>query len=75
MNSWITNAKLLALGLFLAAALGMLGYDMIYVWPAQRCERGGDWWDPRDGQCLTPIPIWRITARALPKLPPEDAKP
>jgi len=65
MDRWIANAKLIVLSLFLTVSLGTLGYHMLYVWPAQRCETRGAWWDARDRQCLTPLPIWRITHRAM----------
>jgi hypothetical protein len=65
MERWFTAAKLATLVLFLAMSLGAVGYEMIYVWPVQRCADRGAWWDYRDRQCLTPIPIWRITGRAL----------
>jgi hypothetical protein len=65
MERWINNAKLVTLGVFVVASLGITGYEMLYVWPAQHCEQHGGWWDGPDRQCLTPIPIWRITGRAL----------
>jgi len=70
MTRWITSAKLLALGLFLVASLATFAYEYFYVWPAQKCEARAAWWDPDDRQCLTPIPIWRITGRGLVTGPP-----
>lgn len=63
MNPWITNVHRLLLGLFAVAALGTFYYEYRYVWPVKRCDGRGAWWDPRDRQCLTPMPIWRITGR------------
>ncbi len=65
MTRWFTSAKLFVLGAFLFASLATVGYEMYYVWPAQRCDERGAWWDPQDHQCLTPMPIWRITGRRL----------
>ncbi len=65
MNRWIIGAKLVALTIFVLSSLALTLYDIYYVVPASRCERGGAWWDPKDRQCLTPLPIWRITGRGL----------
>jgi hypothetical protein len=69
MTQWITRAKLVALCMFFAATLAAISYQMIFVWPVQRCENRGDWWDSEDRQCLTPMPIWRITGRMPPLHP------
>ena len=63
MNAWIKNVYRLVLGLFVVAAFGAFFYEYRYVWPVERCERRAAWWDARDRQCLTPMPIWRITGR------------
>ncbi|HEY5105594.1 MAG TPA: hypothetical protein VII73_02345 [Caulobacteraceae bacterium] len=65
MTRWITNAKLIALAGFFVASLAAVAYQMVFVWPVQRCEAHGAWWDGSDRQCLTPIAIWRITGRPL----------
>jgi hypothetical protein len=82
MTAWITLAKLVVLCLFIITAAGMTAYDIVYVWPAKRCERVGAWWDPRDRQCLTPIPIWLLTHRGplagpslSPAAPPQRVAP
>jgi hypothetical protein len=48
---------------------------MIYVWPAQRCEQAGAWWDARDHECLTPIPVARFTGRDFSAYKPAPALP
>jgi hypothetical protein len=63
MDSWISNLKYVILGLFLAGSVAMTGYEWYFVWPVKKCDQAGAWWDPRDRQCLTPIPIWRVTGR------------
>jgi hypothetical protein len=45
------------------------------VWPAQRCDREGLWWDQRDRQCLSPIPIERFTGRDFEAYKPVPAAP
>jgi hypothetical protein len=75
MERWFTTAKLVVLSLFLAVTAGMVGYQMLYVWPAQRCEKQGAWWDQRDRECLTPIPIKRFTSGAFAAFRPMSALP
>ncbi|HZK99892.1 MAG TPA: hypothetical protein VFC47_08320 [Caulobacteraceae bacterium] len=65
MTRWFTAAQLTTLALFVAAVLATFAYEMIWVWPARRCEARGDWWDARGLECDTPIPIARLTARGL----------
>jgi hypothetical protein len=79
MRRWFTTAYLAVLALFVAVSAGLVGYQILYVWPAQRCEKLGAWWDPKDRECLTPIPIERFTGRDFsaykpaPPLPPPPA--
>ncbi|MGH7022628.1 MAG: hypothetical protein ACREEB_03445 [Caulobacteraceae bacterium] len=65
MERWYTTAKLAVLALFLAVTAWEIGYQVLYVWPAQKCDREGLWWDPKDRQCLTPIPIEKFTRGAF----------
>ena len=73
MTRWITSAKLFAFGAFLFASLVTVAYEMYYVWPEKRCDEQGAWWYPQDRQCLTPMPIWRITGRGLANGPAANA--
>ncbi len=68
MNQSVTNAKLILAGLAFLIIAAAVGYEWRYVWPVRDCENKGAWWDPKDRQCLTPMPIWRITNR--PATPP-----
>ena len=63
MNRFISRTTMLMFGVFLVSCLGALAYHAYFVWPLQKCEQAGAWWDARDRQCLTPLPIWRITGR------------
>ncbi len=65
MNRWITNATLIVTGLAFLAAFATIGYEWRYVWPVRACEEKGAWWDPKDRECLAPMPIWRITNRPV----------
>jgi hypothetical protein len=69
MNRWITNAKLIVTALAFLAAIATVGYEWRYVWPVRDCANKGAWWDPKDRQCLVPMPIWRITNRPPTALP------
>lgn len=71
MSRLIANAKLLVLSLFFVASAGAVWYDWAYIWPVKRCDERGAWWDAQDRECLTPMPIWRITGRRL--TPPPGA--
>ncbi len=72
MNQVFAGARLLLIGLFVVASAATAAYQYFYIWPMQKCEKAGAWWDGRDRQCLTPMPIWRLTGR-LPQTP-EAAK-
>ncbi|MDR3513984.1 MAG: hypothetical protein P4L73_20290 [Caulobacteraceae bacterium] len=63
MNATIDRIKLTFLGLFVAACAAIFGYHYFYVWPKQRCEAHGDWWDDEDRVCAVPMPIWSFTHR------------
>lgn len=61
----INRTTMLFGGVFLIACLVALVYHALFVWPRQECDQRGAWWDGQDRQCLTPLPIWRITGREL----------
>lgn len=69
MTRWFTSAKLFVLGAFLLASLATIAYQVYYIWPEKRCDERGAWWDDLDRQCLTPMPIWRITGHGLTRGP------
>ncbi|MDE2355233.1 MAG: hypothetical protein KGL69_00620 [Alphaproteobacteria bacterium] len=72
MNRVFASTRLILIGLFIVASSATAAYQVMYIWPMQKCEKAGAWWDGRDRQCLTPMPIWRLTGR-LPQTP-EAAK-
>ncbi|HEY2658520.1 MAG TPA: hypothetical protein VGI79_02280 [Caulobacteraceae bacterium] len=65
MKSNIPKIRLGFLILFAVLCAAMITYQIMYVWPAQRCEAVGDWWDPRDRVCAVPIPISQFTGRKI----------
>ena len=86
MNATYTRLKLIFLGIFVVAVIGVLVYHIGWVWPGKRCEAGGKWWDNAERVCAQPVLISDITgrtiqdkqaeaaARAALKLPPPAAK-
>jgi hypothetical protein len=70
MNATIDRIKLIFLGLFVLACGAIFAYHALFVWPKERCEAHGDWWDDQDRVCAVPMPIWTFTHRM-----PGAAKP
>ena len=79
MNPTIDRLKLIFLVIFAICCVGIWTYQALYVWPRNKCEAMGDWWDWRDRVCAVPMPIWRFTGRGIPQpetpAPPTPAKP
>ncbi|WP_309644776.1 hypothetical protein [Phenylobacterium sp.] len=65
MNRTIDRLKLIFLGVFVVLSAGASIYHVGWVWPAERCEASGDWWDWRTRTCAHPIPISDITGRVI----------
>jgi len=63
MNPTINRLKLVFLGLFALGAAGIWAYQILYVMPAQACDRREGWWDWRTRVCATPIYIPSLTGR------------
>jgi hypothetical protein len=72
----MSTSKLVFLGLFAIMIAITIGYEALYVWPktrpVQNCEGRGGWWDEKDRQCLTPMPIYTFTHRAPGAPQPKD---
>jgi len=73
MERWYSLSRYTLLGVLAVASLAMAAYDWWFVWPEKKCDEQGAWWDPKDHQCLDPMPIWRITGRRLPTPPAGSA--
>ena len=63
----INRTSVAFMGVFVAACLAAFVYQYFFVWPEQQCDQVGAWWDAKDHQCLSPMPIWRITGRMAPR--------
>jgi hypothetical protein len=67
MNRTIDRLKLIFLVIFAVCCVVIWSYQILYVWPRNKCEKMGDWWDWRDRVCAVPMPIWRFTGRGVPQ--------
>ncbi|MBI5940944.1 MAG: hypothetical protein HY859_11010 [Caulobacterales bacterium] len=63
MNPTIDRLKIVFLALFAVGAVAIWGYQIFYVWPAQKCDARAGWWDFKGRVCATPIYISSITGR------------
>ena len=63
MNTTLNRLKWIFLGLFAAGCAGVWAYHLFWVWPSQRCEAAGRWWDGSTRVCAQPIYIPDITGR------------
>ncbi len=65
MNRTIDRLKLIFVAAFALLSAGAFIYHYGWVWPEQKCEAAGDWWDWRSRTCAHPIPISDITGRVI----------
>lgn len=63
MNPTINRLKLVFLVLFAIGTVAIWSYQFFYVFPAQKCDDRGGWWDRKGRVCATPIFIPSITGR------------
>ncbi|MFA7261839.1 MAG: hypothetical protein WC068_02345 [Caulobacter sp.] len=63
MNPTINRLKLVFLVLFAIGTAAIWGYQFFYVFPAQKCDDRGGWWDRKGRICATPLYIPSITGR------------
>ena len=74
MNRTIDRLKLIFLGIFAFACAGVAVYHIGWVWPAQKCESKGDWFDWQGRVCAHPVLISDITGRTVEERQAEAAK-
>ncbi|CAN1557401.1 hypothetical protein MCEMIH16_02466 [Caulobacteraceae bacterium] len=65
MNLTITRLKLFFLFLFALGTAGIWAYQIFYVWPAQKCDDRGAWWDRKGRVCATPLYVPSLTGRPV----------
>ncbi|MDQ3126014.1 MAG: hypothetical protein M3Q74_10495 [Pseudomonadota bacterium] len=68
MHRLLTMKRLSVLFLTTFAVLvgAMFAWQALVIAPGDRCENGGQWWDPEARVCAQPISIAEITGRPLP---------
>ena len=73
MNGAISSIKLIFVGIFFVLCIAVWGYQVLYVWPKQKCERENHgWFEPRSRECGRVIYIPNVTGRVL---IPREAEP
>jgi hypothetical protein len=65
MNPTIERLKLIFLGIFAVANVGMLIWQVGWAWPEQKCTEARKWWDGSQRVCAQPILISDITGRVI----------
>lgn len=63
MRSSIPRLKWIFFGLFAFGCAAVWVYHLMWVWPGDRCEQAGGWWDNDTRVCGQPIYIPDITGR------------
>lgn len=73
MNPTIERLKLIFLGIFAVANLGILVWTLGWAMPEQKCAEAHKWWDGYSRVCATPILTSDITGRMITDKAARDA--
>jgi hypothetical protein len=65
MNRTINRLKLIFLGIFALANVGIVVWEVGWAIPQRRCLEAHRWWDPDQRVCATPILTSDITGRLI----------
>jgi hypothetical protein len=65
MNRTIDRLKLIFLGVFAVANVGIVTWEFGWALPQRRCEEAHKWWDPYARVCATPVLTSDITGRMI----------
>lgn len=63
MQVTIQRLKIVFLGVFLVSSAAVFIYHYYWVWPRDRCESAGRWWEPGERICAQPIMLPKLTGR------------
>ncbi|HMO42000.1 MAG TPA: hypothetical protein PKB04_01465 [Phenylobacterium sp.] len=74
MSRIIDRLKFAFLAVFAISLVAVFGYHAYFVWPGERCEAQGDWWDPDGRVCARPVLISDITGRTIPERKAAEAR-
>jgi hypothetical protein len=61
MQVTILRLKIIFLLIFAISSVGVFAYHYYYVWPRDRCESAGKWWEPGGRVCAQPIMLPKLT--------------
>lgn len=73
MNPTIERLKLIFLGIFAVANIGILAWTFGWAMPEQKCLESHKWWDPYERVCAQPILTSDITGRVITNKAARDA--
>ena len=65
MNPTIERLKLIFLGIFAVANVGILVWQLGWAWTEEKCTQARKWWDGSQRVCAQPILISDITGRVI----------
>ena len=65
MNPNIERLKLIFVGLFVVAVIGVVVWQVGWEGPRRECEAQRKWWDHGERVCATPVLISDITGRTI----------
>ena len=65
MNPTIERLKLIFLGVFGLAVVGVLVWTFGWAIPGKKCAEANKWWDPGERVCAQPVLISDITGRTI----------
>lgn len=65
MNRTIDRLKLIFLGIFAVANVGIAVWELGWALPEQHCLEAHKWWDPYQRVCATPVLTSDITGRMI----------
>ena len=65
MNKTIDRLKVIFLGIFAVANLGILVWTVGWAWPEERCVGQHKWWDGAARVCAQPILTSDVTGRMI----------
>jgi hypothetical protein len=69
MQVTILRLKIIFLLIFAISSVGVFAYHYYYVWPRDRCESAGKWWEPGGRVCAQPIMLPKLTGRPFGSAP------
>jgi len=65
MNRTIDRLKLIFLGVFALANVGVAVWEFGWALPERHCTEAHKWWDPDQRVCATPVLTSDITGRVI----------